>query len=331
MYVALYLVGLLCLLLLGGALFERLTVARELHQNPAPGRLIDLGTHKLHLRTYGTTGPVVIFEAGAGSPGLAWELVAPEVARFAQVVVVDRAGYGWSEPGPMPRTSDRAVAELKLALEKAGIPGPYILVGHSFGGLTMRIFAAQHPELVAGLVLVDATHEDERTDRFPEAHIKGQQMLPKMMRVMTLLARVGVVRLLAKLGALGSLTELARLLPESTGQAMIRQAIRASALAAAASEMGSIDESYRLAREGGKLGSLPLVVLTHGKPGPQMPGTTPETLAQIEAMLMTLAEEMAQLSTEGRLIVAHASGHDIHLTEPKLVVEAIALVATSVA
>lgn len=331
MHILLYVLGILALLLSGGALCERILSTRDSRRSPAPGQMIDLGTHRLHLRTFGTGGPVVVLEAGAGSSGLVWSLVAPAVARFVQVVIVDRAGYGWSEPGPLPRTSERAVAELKLALQKAGIAGPYILVGHSFGGLTMRIFAAQHPELVAGLVLVDATHEDERTDRFPAEHIKGQRMLPKLMRTMTLLSRFGVVRLMTKLGALGDLQQLANRLEAATGRTLISQSIRTSALAAAASEMGSIEESYSLARQGGALGSLPLVVLMHGKPGPVMPGTSPEAAAQSEAMLMTVAHEMAQLSTRGRLVVAHESGHEIHLTEPELVVAAIADVLAAAA
>lgn len=331
MYVALAVIGLLLLLLLAGALCEQILTAAEMRRNPAPGQMIDLGTHQLHLRTLGTTGPVVVLEAGAGSPGLVWALVAREASRSARVVIVDRAGYGWSQPGPGPRTSERAVAELKLALAMAGIAGPYILVGHSFGGLTMRVFASQHPELVAGLVLVDATHEDELTDRFPAEHIKGQRMLPKMMRMMTTLSRVGVVRLLARLGALGSISELAKRFDEETGRLLISQSIRSTALATSASEMGSIEESYRQARQGGTLGDLPLVVLVHGKPGPVAPGTSPETAAQIEELMLTVAQEMAQLSTRGRLVLAAESGHEIQITEPHLVVEAIQAVATAVA
>lgn len=325
----LYSLAILALLVFGGVLYERITTTIETRRNPAPGRIVDLGTHKLHLRTLGSSGPVVVLQSGAGSPGLVWELVAPKVARFARVVIIDRAGYGWSEPGPMPRTSERAAAEMKLALEKAQIEGPYILVGHSFGGLTMRVFAAQYRDLVSGLVLVDATHEDELTDRFPQEHHRGQRALPKMMRLLSVMSTFGVVRLLARMGALGTLHDASKRMDRTTGQLLVSQSIHPAALAASASEMGAIADSYHLARQGGSLGSIPLVVLIHGKPGPVMPGTSPETAATIETLLMAVAQDMSRLSSNGRLVVAHESGHEIHLTEPDLVVDAIRDVATT--
>lgn len=326
LYVAVALIA----LILAGFLYGRIVSARTLKVNPAPGQLVDLGTHRLHIQCMGENGPTVVLDHGAGSLGLLWSLVAPAVAQFARVVIVDRAGYGWSDPGPMPRTSEKASQELNAALSKAGIPGPYILVGHSFGGLNARVFASKFAAEVSGLVLVDATHEDELTERFPAEHVKGQRMLPKMMRVMAMLGNLGLLQLLAKLEKLGDISALAKRFPLAVGRLLVKLAIRPSALAAAASEFETIEESYAVVRAGGALGDRPLVVLVHGQPGPVAPGTSPEVAQRIEALMHELAAEMAGLSTSGKLVVAQKSGHEIHVTEPDLVVEAIREVVAEV-
>lgn len=122
---------------------------------PPPGRLIDLGTHRLHLRCEGDGTPAVVFEAALGASSLSWILVQPAVARVTRACSYDRAGFGWSEPGPPPRTAGRLAAELYALLDRAGVPGPYILVGHSFGGLVARLFAARHADEVAGMILIE--------------------------------------------------------------------------------------------------------------------------------------------------------------------------------
>ncbi len=102
----------------------------------------------------------MILESGLGVPALGWAKVQPEVAKFARVCSYDRAGYGWSEPGPEPRTSLQMVKELKALLDAAGEAGLYVLVGHSFGGFTVRLFTKQYPNEVVAVVLVEASHED---------------------------------------------------------------------------------------------------------------------------------------------------------------------------
>jgi pimeloyl-ACP methyl ester carboxylesterase len=122
--------------------------------------LIDVGGHRLHLAVFGRGGPTVVFDAGLGDAAGRWETVPGLVADFARVCVYDRAGLGRSEAGPLPRTSGRIVGELRVALARAGVAPPYVLVGHSFGGQNMRLYASRHPADVAGLVLVDASHPD---------------------------------------------------------------------------------------------------------------------------------------------------------------------------
>ena len=123
-------------------------------------RKIDVGGYRLNLRCLGEGSPVVVLDAGAGDNQETWEWVVPEVRKFTKVCSYDRAGLGRSDAGPTPRTSERIVVELHALLSRAGVRGPYVLAGHSFGGLNVRLYAARHPELVAGLVLVDATPDE---------------------------------------------------------------------------------------------------------------------------------------------------------------------------
>ncbi|HEX4825144.1 MAG TPA: alpha/beta hydrolase [Candidatus Polarisedimenticolaceae bacterium] len=138
-------------------LFGALAVATP---SAAGSRRVDVGGFKLNLHCVGNGSPVVVLDAGAGDSSDTWDWVVPDVRRFTRVCTYDRAGLGKSDAGPFPRTSDRIADELERLLVGAQVSGPYVLVGHSFGGLNMRLFASRHPESVAGLVLVDATPED---------------------------------------------------------------------------------------------------------------------------------------------------------------------------
>lgn len=126
----------------------------------AAAHKIDVGGFRLNLRCDGEGSPTVILDAGAGDTLATWEWVTPGVRKLTRVCAYDRAGLGKSEPGPKPRTSARIVAELHELLVRGRVPPPYVLVGHSFGGLNVRLFASKYPGQVAGLVLVDATPED---------------------------------------------------------------------------------------------------------------------------------------------------------------------------
>src|SRR6266571_5585633 len=191
--IMLVLVILLVLLAAGGLLYQGIASAVDASRYPAPGKLIDVGGYRLHINCTGAGRTTVILDAGLGGSSLDWSRVQPGVATFTRVCSYDRAGYGWSDSGPTPRTSERIVRELHTLLVKAGVPGPYVLVGHSFGGLNMRLYAYTYPQDVAGLVLVDSSHENDPTAL--KAIMDGQQQLSTCQHF----APFGVVRLLGSL------------------------------------------------------------------------------------------------------------------------------------
>jgi pimeloyl-ACP methyl ester carboxylesterase len=176
-----------------GWLYQKQGTRRDGKRFPAPGRLIDIGTHRLHVFEQGSGGPTVVLEAGLMSTVLSWDNLQRELAKSYRVVSYDRAGLGWSDLGPMPRTSDRIVEELYTLLHRAGASPPYILVGHSFGGLTVPLFAARFPEETAGMVLVDPVAPKEWDP--PSEHDRRLTRIgAAVCRRAAFLSRIGLLR-----------------------------------------------------------------------------------------------------------------------------------------
>lgn len=186
--------GLLVVLL--GMVYEALGARRDRRRFPPPGRMVDLGSHRVHLFESGRGPLTIVLEAGLMSTVLSWSDVQNKLAQSYRVVSYDRAGLGWSELGPLPRTADRIVDELHTALQRAAIPPPYVLVGHSFGGLTMPLFATRFAEEIAGMVLVDPVVPAE-WDPPSEHDSKLARLGAKVCRRAALLSRVGLLRFIA--------------------------------------------------------------------------------------------------------------------------------------
>ena len=165
---------------------------------PPIGKLVNIGSHQLHIYPTGEGSPTVVFEAGGASWSLDWNLVQTEIAKFTRVCSYDRAGFGWSESGPNPRTSEQIVSELHALLTKAEIEKPYILVGASFGGHTVRLFSKKYPDEVAGIVLLDARHETINS-KMPPAWKKLEMSGKRMYQFILLASRIGALNLLGKL------------------------------------------------------------------------------------------------------------------------------------
>jgi pimeloyl-ACP methyl ester carboxylesterase len=200
MYTFAWIVGIIVVLAAAGALYHALATRRDHKRYPPPGRLVDLGTHRLHILETGHVngGPTIVLEAGLMSTVLSWKYLQRELSRSFRVVSYDKAGLGWSDLGPMPRTADQIVAELHALLERADVRPPYVLVGHSFGGLTVPLFAARFPKEVVGVVLVDPVVPAEWHP--PSDHNRRLVSIgAKICRRAAMLARIGVIRFIAAL------------------------------------------------------------------------------------------------------------------------------------
>jgi len=303
----LVLILLLILAVVAGVVYQGITSAVDASMYPPPGRLVDVGGYRLHIHCTGSggPGPVVILDAGNGGSSLDWGLVQPSVATFTRVCSYDRAGYGWSESGPTPRSSGRIVRELHTLLVNTGVPGPYVLVGHSFGGLNMRLYAYTYPQDMAGLVLVDSSHEDDPKAR--QAIMAGQQQLSMCQHF----APFGVVRLL------GSLNQFISPYPSAVQAALKAHLYQTRFCGTWYDESAAWDESIsqvRTARAKHSLGHLPLVVITHGK--------------DLDASWQALQNDLASLSSNSIHFVATGSGHAIMFDQPNLVIAAIKQVVT---
>lgn len=181
---------------LGGYLFERVLASDPYPRHRPPGRRIDLGGRRLYMLAQGERRPrqpLVVLEAGHGDWSKCWKNVQPEVAQFARVLSYDRAGAGWSDPGPLPRTPERMVRDLHDLLAAAGEPGPYVLVGHSMGAPLARLYNHLYPGEVAGMVWVDSAHE--RMERFLPFFASALAGMKSFYRGGRVAGRVGLVRL----------------------------------------------------------------------------------------------------------------------------------------
>lgn len=324
-----FLLLLLAAALLVGMVYESSARRAELRRHPPVGQMVAVGEHQLHLVCAGpeTPGsPVVVLESGTGGWSLHWHSVQQQIAAFARVCAYDRAGLGWSEPGPTPRDGAQIIEELHTLLTNAGEPGPYLLVGASRGGQYVRLFAATYPDETVGLVLVDAEPEEMR-NRSEFAQTAAAQNR-SVFTLMGLAARLGIFRLLTG-GDASNVPEMPCL---PSALATLPVELRAPYLAVegqprcfasvAAEEAASLDREAQV-RDAGDLGNLPLIVLTHGASTLPPNAATIAGAADYERIWQELQQDLAALSSQSELIVAEESGHNIMWDQPELVVEAV--------
>jgi pimeloyl-ACP methyl ester carboxylesterase len=187
----------LLVLAVSGTIYQAIATERAERAYPPPGEMVDVRGYSLHIDCVGQDNPTVVLDAGSGEMSADWVWVQREVSHTTRVCAYDRAGMGWSEMGPEPRDARRISGELHALLQGASIEGPYVLVGHSFGGLYMQTYAARYPDEVAGVSLVESSHPDQFSYRpvTRDSYEPQQQIFA----VSSLLARIGVFRLLFKL------------------------------------------------------------------------------------------------------------------------------------
>jgi pimeloyl-ACP methyl ester carboxylesterase len=249
-------------------------------------------------------------DSGLGGGLLDWQTVQPKVSKFARACSYDRSGVGWSESGPRPRTSPRIVEELHALLDNAGVDGPYVLVGHSFGGANAQLYASEYPEEVAGMVLVDSALDTRVLDKDLRDALAKASPSPLVIKTT---APLGIPRLLAS---------EEDSLPKRLAQE--RSAIYNGTrhLYAIADESATVQKSVAEATDAAPpLGEKPLVVLSAG--ARQYPGLTKKQAKRAQDQTDEFEAGLVGLSQNSELVVAENSDHYIHFDRPELVVDAI--------
>jgi len=271
-----------------------------------PGRLIDIGGHALHLDCRGNGSPVVVLESGIGGFSLQWRTIQTALAKRMRVCAYDRAGYGWSEPGPAPRSARRNAEELHALLTVAGERPPYILAGHSYGGLIVRLFAERYASEVAGVALLDAA-APEQFERLPPA------VLPR-----------ALLAALAGGGRVMSMPLRAAGFPPALATLGLQLMMLPKARAAYLDEMRWFEASARqlLHQRDGAL-SAPLVVLSRARS--EFDATVDHVSAEV--VWRDMQARMSLLSSNTDHWIAAGAGHQIHADRPDLVLLALTEVA----
>jgi len=312
----------LIIALAAGAIYQGAASASDLRQYPPPGGLYDVGEYRLHLYCTGEGNPTVVLEAGAASSELSWHLVQKDVAGFTRVCSYDRAGFGWSDPASGPLSPSQVAEDLHTLLSGADVPGPYILVGHSAGGLYIRAYAGRHPSEVVGMVLVDAVHEGEEA-AYPEQYVRMRSRARAMMPLCSITSPVGFVRAL-RLSDFSGVS-----VPAEVRAAYLSTVYRNAFCPAMVNEMEALSSFLGQPDIPRSLGDLPLTVLSAGAAYERASEVEvaamggPEIVAQMARIHDEFQEKLAGLSSQGKLIVAAESGHIIPVDEPGVVIDAI--------
>jgi pimeloyl-ACP methyl ester carboxylesterase len=282
----------LLVLLLAGSIYESRAEAADLQTYPPPGQMVDVGGYRLHINCTGNGSPTVVIEAGWGDWSSMWGLVQPGVAQTTRVCTYDRAGTGWSEPGPLPRAAGQFAKELHTLLQNANIPGSYVLVGHSLGGLPVRVFAHAYPSEVAGVVLIDSMYPGQSKHSPADTNTRTAAQT-RTFSVLPLFARFGIVRLVAR--PLGLVTSVPFMTPQ------ILQAL--------VDEGQGIPDSLAQAGAVTTFGDLPLIVLSRG--------------LDLDPGWQAGQAELLKLSSNSQHLIAEKSDHNIELIQPEAAVAAI--------
>jgi pimeloyl-ACP methyl ester carboxylesterase len=289
-----------------GFLYENVSEARDQRFNPMVGERFDVGGFKMHIDCMGQGSPAVIFDSGLGDTYLSWQKVQPEIAKITRACSYDRAGLGYSDPSPRPRTSQVIAEELHALLQAARVPGPYILVGHSMGGYDVRLYASLYRSEVAGMVLVDASHPDQE-NRFPH-ELKDMEG--------SWLREAEFLEYTTPFG-------LPRLLGFCESDPVIRAAeCNFHSAREGVAEMKSFAQSADEVAATGTLGNIPLAVLSHDpdKPSAELPA---DLAKQVNQAWEKMQEELSHLSNRGTQTIAKNSAHYIQIDRPDVVIDAI--------
>jgi pimeloyl-ACP methyl ester carboxylesterase len=258
------------------------------------GRFINLGLHVMYIDCLGDSSPTVLIDVGLGDASANWLKIAKSLSKDVRVCLYDRAGYGWSDPGPGNRTTAQITHELNMLLEFAKVPGPYVMVGHSFGGFTARYFAATYPEKTVGAVLIDSSHPDQIYRLSPLDQVK-QKRHTKLLRLDYAPKHMNDV-------------EKRWFFLNSTRKAIFAQM----------EELRNFKDSAYEVKHSGALPNIPLAVLSRGKNQlPEINGVS------LEEEWQDMQKNLLTLSEQSWHTIIKKSGHQIYLDAPEVVISNI--------
>ncbi|AEF02817.1 alpha/beta hydrolase fold-domain containing protein [Alteromonas naphthalenivorans] len=288
----------LILLLLVGFVYQSYKSYVDSSSFEKSGEMLDVGGYSLYVEDSGSGKVNVIFDSGMGDDLSVWNKVANKVSKFSRVITYDRAGLGWSEESPKKRDSKAIIEELHSILEQKNLTGPIVLVGHSFGGVNMQLYALTYPEDIAALVLVDSAHEDQ-INRMPRTGLFQKYVLKFGM----LAAPFGLPRLYL------SNTSPEERAKKSTTKHQYTSLDEASYFPQSLNQLDTLNPNY---------GGLPLVVIARNQPSSEIQNKNTK-----HYIWAGLQESLASRSTDSTLIFTGERQHSIHKVQPEIVIEAI--------
>lgn len=305
-WLAIGIVSLIILTLVGGRIYQVVSESDDLARYPAPGELVAVDGHMMHINCAGQGSPTVIFELGVGSASAAWTDVHRQVSLFTRACAYDRAGLGYSEPTDQALRSSNVAQRLEKLLRAAKIEDDLVLVGWSAGGVYIREFYRRYPERVEAMLFVDSSHE-QQANRVPQTAGNGSDPMLKIVRH---LAPFGLVRMS---GILDHRVE------RGAGSDELKSNLKAiyhqsHILNTVWRESEAFDLDISATQPPSPVGDLPLIVLTRG---------ISDASQQEREAQNQLQQELTLLSTIGKQIIASESGHHIYADQPELLIESI--------
>ena len=329
---------LLVVLTAAGAIYQAIASASDEKTYKPVDQMVDVNGTQMRLDCRGSGSPTLVLEAGGQSWSTHWRLVQDDVAKFTRVCSYDRAGYGWSEPVNEELSPQNSAEMLHALLEKGGEKPPYLMVGHSFGGVFIRAFTAQYPDEVVGMVFVDSSHDDQ-TQRIPPEiadspeTAQARNKALATLRIYPIIERLGLIRAFKLYDpAIASLQ-----FAENDKALLLAEMYRTGYIGAIGRELDMMNAYESQHRELKSLGDLPLIVLTRKVDAQDMIEQIPPSLQSMELaqqmadIVNGMQEELVALSTRGELIIVEDTGHNIQFDKPQAVIGAIREVFEQVA
>jgi pimeloyl-ACP methyl ester carboxylesterase len=301
--ILLSLIAFLCVLVAGNTIFNAAALRYYRAIYPAPGKMYVINGHQMHLNCTGEGSPTIVLEAGGGADSLAWSKVQPELSRTTRVCSYDRAGMGWSTPGPSPRDADAIVSELHALLQQAGVRGPIVLMGHSMGGMYIRAYASHYPQDVTGLIFVEGATPLEEDHE--SAELRAHTAIPKYLYYsIVAISALGLERpagyCTAEPGYEGP---TARMIAQLGCGKLFSELWR---------EYSSMPRSGEETKNTGPYGDLPVLIFSRDPQLDRQTSNLPPKLAIEDSALWDQDQEnLKRLSTRSRRIIAKGSGHQV--------------------